>query len=121
MIKINSYEKAFEMCGTQVTAQGLLNGKMYIKDKGHSDITLTEAFRRTLIERIVSLLGGHDKTKRRVKSVLTYGSFQHWGLDRFHVDKINYIKDEPAKYELNYCAGQDYPEEINNIRKELAK
>lgn len=114
MITLNSYEQAYEKASQQVTAQSLLNGRIYLKEIGWSDIGLTEEFRERVITDMVNLYGGHHKTRVAIRNTLTYSKPQHWGIDRTLLVKYG---DSPAR--LSYCAGQDQVWECAAIRKFL--
>ena len=104
--------KRFE--SQQVTIQDLLNGRMYLRNKGWSDVRLTDELKERICLETAGLLGGVYKTKKRVFNTLLNDKPQHWGLDRIF---IRQYKKEPAV--LTYCAGQDYPTELNQIRTAL--
>ena len=104
--------KRFE--STQVTVQQLLNGRMYLKGKGWSDVRLTDDLKKSICDDVSELLGGRGKTKSNVFTSLMYNNIQHWGLDRIFLEK--YGKSEPR---FVYCAGQDMTYELNQIRTAL--
>jgi len=110
---INSLEKAYKVAGQQVTAQNLLNGRMYLKSTGFTKVNLTEEFRSEIIELIVEGLGGQSKAKQEVRTALKFRAPQHWGLERFLLSGYN------KSYKLSYCAGQNQPYECSAIRKYL--
>ena len=100
--------------GTQVTAQQLINRRIYINNEGWQDIELTEEFNNHLADQIAETLGGHRATKESIKLNLMYARPQHWGLNR--VLLVQYGESAPR---FTYCAGQDYTAETNTIRKAL--
>ena len=63
------------------------------------------------LRQIVMLIGGHSETRRAIMQTLTSGKPQHWGLDR--------ILYSAKRDRFEYCAGQDYPVEMKEIRKAL--
>jgi hypothetical protein len=99
---------------TQVTAQQLINRRIYINGEGWQDIELTDEFNNNLAEQIAETLGGHRATKESIKYTLMYARPQHWGLNRVLLEQYN---DSAPRF--NYCAGQDYTTETNTIRKAL--
>jgi hypothetical protein len=98
----------------QLTAQQLINKRVYLKGEGWSNIELTTELKDYICSQIVEILGGRQATKQSIKNTLLYSTPQHWGLDRIHVDRYsdNFIK-------ISYCAGQDHTLETNTIRKFL--
>jgi len=113
--KINSLEKALKVAGGQITAQQLLNERMYLKTTGWSKIQLSTDFRDELINTITfEIVGGRAHTKERVYNRLKFENPQHWALDRIFVSKY---KNNPAR--LYYCAGQDATYEIKQLREYL--
>lgn len=98
----------------ELTAQQLINKRVYLKGEGWSDIELTTELKDYICSEIVEILGGRQTTKQSIKNTLLYSTPQHWGLDRIHVDRYN-----DGFININYCAGQDYPIEIKTIRKFL--
>lgn len=115
MKTIKSLEQAYKLAEQQVTAQDLLNGRMYVKGEGWSSVKLDAEFREKLIQTLSGLFGGHTKTKKAILWTLTYDKPQHWGLGRVVVEKYG---DKPAF--LSYIAGQDATFEYGLIRKYLA-
>lgn len=104
--------KKFEV--QQVTAQQLLNGRMYLKNKGWNNIKLTDELKEVIINSIVEILGGQRKTKEIIYRKLHNEKPQHWGLDRIFISQY---KKHPAR--LSYCAGQDYTWEVREIRNAI--
>lgn len=99
---------------TQTSAQQLLNGRICLKDEGWADIELTTELREHVVNEVVALAGGHRQTRERMWRALTYETRQHWALGRMFVEKYN---ESPAR--LRYCAGQDYPSEMAQLRAAL--
>ena len=97
---------------TQTSAQQILNGRIYLKNKGWADIKVTPELREQVIDEVVDIAGGHTKTREAMWRTLTYQSPQHWALDRIFVEKGN----PPT---LRYCAGQDYTYEMGQLRAAL--
>ncbi len=59
-------------------------------------------------EQIADLLGGNVKTKTKIIWTLKNRQFDHWGLGRIIYSSKRKI--------WTYCAGQDYPSEITQVR-----
>jgi hypothetical protein len=115
MKTLNSYEHTLKTCAEhQVTGQELLNGRTWTKKHGWSKVTLKPEFREQVINDIVNLFGGINRTKNNIRRNLTHERRQHWGLDR--VLLVKYGKN-PAR--LTYCVGQDQNWENNVIRGAL--
>lgn len=101
--------------GHQVTAQELLNGRTQIK--GHwGPIELTSELRKEICSKLADIFGGRAQTKTRVFNTLLHERRQNWGLSRVFLEK--YPRHNIGAH-LSYCAGQDMPSEIRQIRKEL--
>lgn len=101
--------------GGQITAQNIINERAYINGE-YQDIQINEELKKLVCRQISQLLGGRIKTRTNVYYTLLNGRPQHWGLERIHLE--NYHDTEAS---LHYCAGQDYPYEIAEIRKYLSK
>ena len=99
-----------ELESQQVNIQDLLNGRMYIKGKGWSDIQLSSELKQDICGKVAKLLGGINVTKNKVFHNLMTERKQHWGLSRMFIET-------PER--ITYCAGQDYPYEMNQIRTAL--
>jgi len=112
----NSLDEVFEDAqGHQVTGQKLLNGHTHICGQWQQ-ISLSGNLREQVISAIAETIGGREKTKTRIYSILRYGRPQHWAFSRFFVEKYG---ESPAR--LRYCAGQDQSWEMRSVRKELSK
>jgi hypothetical protein len=111
MVKLKSYEDVLAFTDQQVTAQELINGQLWSRIRGWEDVELDDDFKERIIGEIVTILGGHLKTKLRICGVLRYSKPQHWGLSRI------ILRDT----ELCYIDGQDHTWEIKNIRDALKK
>ena len=116
LLKSYKHANKYKSKGHQLTVQNLLNGRISGgKNKTWVKVRLTDEFREQLIEDLINVAGGHAATRERMKSVLTYGRPQHWALGRM------IISDYGNGPKMNYCAGQDYPSELNQLRRELTK
>lgn len=100
----------------QITAQQLINKRIYLKSQGWTSIELSDELMENIISQIVETLGGRNSTKSSIKNVLRYSKPQHWGLNRILLEQ--YDNSEPC---FKYCAGQDYTWETNTIRRFLSK
>jgi hypothetical protein len=101
--------------GHQVTAQELLNGRTQINGVW-GPIELTEELRKEICTKLSDIFGGRAQTKTRVFNTLLRERRQNWGLSRVFLEK--YPRHNIGAH-LHYCAGQDMPSEIRQIRKEL--
>ena len=95
----------------QITLENILHCRAYHKNHGWIDIN--NLMSDELVDEIAHLLGGNRDTKARIRSVLSYAgsSLNHWGLRR--------ILYSPKTDRFSYCAGQDYPYELRQIRNYL--
>lgn len=95
----------------QLTAYTLISQSAYINEIGWTSINnlMTEDVARD----IVNVLGGHTATKEKIVQVLTTQKFSAWYLER--------IIYESKRKCWTYCAGQNYPAELQQIRNELKK
>lgn len=97
--------------GRQLTAQAVLNERIYAKD-----FKLSDELREQIANDVSDVLGGHASTKNAVFNSLNASRPpQHWGLNRILLD------DYGRGPRWTYCAGQDYPAELNQIRNHLKK
>jgi len=87
----------------------LINQTIYINGIGW--IKTNDLLTDDLIDQVCELLGGHSKTKEKIFNVLRRQKFNKWYLER-----INYNFKRKC---FTYCAGQDYPAELQEIRKDL--
>jgi len=116
MKTFNSLDHVKRFEHVQVSAQELLNGQMYLKDKGWDDIRLKPELKEEICRQLTETIGGHKRTKEIVFSTLMHERPQHWALERFFV--VQYGK-KPAR--LTYCAGQDMTWEMKQLREYLKK
>ena len=115
MRTLKSYKQINRICGgRQINAQSVLNGRIKTVSKGWESVKLSEDFKELLTNDIANSLGGRYKTKqsicRNLKSDLTP---QHWGLSRLM------LEGGKSEFYWSYCAGQDYPYELQQIRNSL--
>ena len=113
-IKFTTIQQIYEATkGSQLTGQQLINRRANINGEWQ-DFEVSEELSEEINNKIVEVLGGQQRTKRTIKNVLNYSKPQHWGLNRIHIEKYG---NSPIKF--SYCAGQDYPGELQTIRKYL--
>ena len=100
----------------QATIQQLLNGRVYLKLKGWTDIKISDELRELLALRASEILGGHTKTQTAIfdnlNQVLRIP--QHYTLERMHVSKYD---NDPI--EIDYCPGQSMPIELKEGRNHV--
>ena len=73
---IDSLEKAWKVAGSQISAQDLLNERMYLKTTGWTEVKLTDEFRRQLCDMLTQQIGGIHRTKEIVERCLLFRSPQ---------------------------------------------
>jgi len=100
--------------GHQINAQEIINRRGHINGEWQ-DFTVSDELSAEINDKIVELLGGHAKTMNAIRRALRYYP-QHWGLGRIFLE--SYGGENPR---FRYCAGQDYPAELQTIRKYLTK
>lgn len=103
---MKNLKEILQTAKNQVTAQHLINGKIYTSE-GWTNFDLED--KTELFSLISDALGGHQKTKDSIKWNL-YKNPQHWGLSRIFLS----LRDN--KIYCSYCAGQDYQAETQLIR-----
>tara|TARA_R100001198_G_C5147507_1_gene158481 strand:+ start:212 stop:712 length:501 start_codon:yes stop_codon:yes gene_type:complete len=67
------------------------------------------------ISQLVYIIGGRDKTRARVRSVLTYDCTRFKGAP-WWAERLYFCRYSGR---WSYCAGQDYTSELAVIRKEI--
>ena len=95
--------------GHQLTGQEVINERTYLAGEWQ-DISISPELRKEVCSLIAETLGGRQRTKDNVYYNLLNGRPQHWGLSRIFFNEHN------GKVYCSYCAGQDYPYELNLIR-----
>jgi dissimilatory sulfite reductase (desulfoviridin) alpha/beta subunit len=93
----------------QLSLYNLMSQSIYLE--GVDWIKINDLLTNDLIDNVCELLGGHAKTKERMFNVINRGGFSKWYLER-----IFYSFSRKC---FTYCAGQDYPAELREIRKDL--
>jgi len=95
------------------TLQNVASQRMYI-DGQHQNVTieLTDQDKKD----IAGVLGGRGYSKTAINRFLN--SFPNIGLSAWWLERIMYNTYQ-GKGRWSYCAGQDYPHELNLIRKDI--
>ena len=119
MKTIKTLKQALKLSKTQLKASDILNGNIYTS-KGWESFKVSDDLLDSFALQISDLLGGRAITKNKVYNNLRFGSVSHWGLDRILITKRRLSTDKRKfKICVNYCAGQDYVAECNEIRTDL--
>ena len=118
---IKTLTQAKKLVGdTQLNAQDLIRGQIYIEPKGWTKIKLSHECRLELANHISNILGGRNSTKTRVFNNILYGNPRHWGLERIVINRYTSRQDKRKKIlYVTYYAGQDHVLETNIIRTAL--
>lgn len=109
MTALQAHRKGFQ----NITLKDVRNGKAQHKEKGYTKCNLKLTTEE--IEKLVSIIGGHHKTKMAVHWALLNNLQQSKSfglLERFMFDVTDYY---PKGY-WSYCAGQDMPAEMKIVR-----
>jgi hypothetical protein len=116
MKKFTTLTELFEATkGHQLSAQELINRRSMINGEWQN-FEVSDELSEEINDKIIEVLGGQHRTKNTMYNVLRRSSPQHWGLGRIFIEKYG---DSPIRF--SYCAGQDYPAELAQIRKYLSK
>ena len=103
--------EAVEKANGQLNFQILLNRRANFGN-GWEDFTMEEDEFRNQIDYIVDeVLGGWNKYKGRIKYILNNTPLQHWGFQRIIFNGKRW----------QYVAGQDYTNELKQIRNFIKK
>jgi hypothetical protein len=117
MKTLKNLKQVFESAGSQVTAQELLNGRLYLKNKGWSSVKISDELKESIISSIVETAGGRENTKVRMYAKLRNSKPQHWAIARFLLSRYDSVRNgEPY---FSYCAGQDQTWEMKQLRNFL--
>lgn len=109
------YEDLLKFGGeNQVTAQQVVNQRLYNKETGWADVVIDGELRSKMANQVSQLLGGRGDTRDAVDRNLYFNKPQHWGLERIVLEQYG---DNPPRWA--YIAGQDYPAEVRTIRNYL--
>jgi len=104
-----SIESLKDKTQSDVNLYNLISKRVYLKTDGW--VTTNNILTDELIDKVCDLLGGQHKTRERISIVLKNQTFSKWYLER-----IMYNFKRKC---FTYCAGQDYPAELQEIRKDL--
>lgn len=116
MIQFNKIEQIFKRADYQINFQDLvINGRYHDKIDGWSQCTFTDDLEEQLIDLFMDQIGGWEKSKAAIRRAVEFHKPQHWALSRFFLEERN------NKIMLVYCAGQDYPAELAELRRYLKK
>jgi hypothetical protein len=97
-------------CGSQLNVEQALCGRFYHKTHNWVTIPLSLAENHYLLEIAADAIGGRNRTGVMRGLRRTAG---HWALRRL------LFRETDGKIVCRYCAGQDYPAELNELRKHL--
>ena len=100
-----------ENSGRQLTANKILNGRAY-GPNGWEDLKIASELRNRICLELCDVIGGRKKDL--VHTRLYYAHVYHWALDRLILNK----RLDNTFY-WSYCAGQDYPRELGELRRYL--
>lgn len=96
----------------QLTAQKILNGRAYGPD-GWEDFQIDSELRVKICLDLTNAIGG--RKQNLINARLYYSNtLSHWALDRLILNKRS-----DNTYYWSYCAGQDYPRELGELRRYL--
>jgi hypothetical protein len=116
MKKFTTLQELFEATkGSQLSAQQLINRRAFINGEW-SDFEVSDELSDEITEKILEVLGGQSRTRINMRYTLRRATPQHWGLARIFIEKYG-----DSSIRFSYCAGQDYPAELQQIRKFLNK
>ncbi len=117
MKTLKNLKEVFAAADQQVTAQDLLNGRLYLKGKGWSEVKLSDELKETVISSIVETAGGREQTKVRMYAKMRNARPQHWAIARFLLSSYKTVRNGDPYF--SYCAGQDQQWEMKELRKHL--
>jgi hypothetical protein len=116
MKKFTTLEELYSATnGHQLSAQELINRRSMIYGE-YQNFEVSDELSEEINGRIIEVLGGQHRTKNTMYNTLRRSTPQHWGLCRIFIEQYG---DSPIRF--SYCAGQDYPAELAQIRKYLTK
>jgi hypothetical protein len=123
MKTFKNLNQLFDACDPhQVTAQEVLNGRLYLKNKGWSNVKISDELRESVISTIAESCGGRQQTKIRTYSSLRFERPQHWAIARFLLQRYDHTPEAKERGAFfSYCAGQDQVWEMRELRKHLAR
>jgi hypothetical protein len=113
--KITSDKELMELVQTanQLTLTQLINGRYHHTKKSWVNFELSSEISQKLAHLVVACYGGKKRTAlyQQLASGIYYGNISHWGFDR------TFLLVRNNELVFTYCAGQDMPHELNQIRK----
>ena len=96
----------------QLTAQKILNGRAYGPNRWE-DFQIDSELRVKISLDLTNVIGG--RKQNLINARLYYANtLSHWALDRLILNKRS-----DNTYYWTYCAGQDYPRELGELRRYL--
>lgn len=104
--KNNAIEKV-----NNFTLYNMLTKRVNIVGEGRQSVEIDEQFFNESIDQIVSLIGGRKQTREKIKHTLSNKIVTDWFTKR-----ITFCKHTNK---FDYTAGQNYPAELQSIRKTL--
>lgn len=117
MKTLKNLKEVFAAAGSQVTAQDLLNGRLYLKDKGWSSVKISDELMETIISSIIETAGGRENTKVKMYAKMRNSRPQHWAIARFLLSSYKTVRNGYPYF--SYCAGQDQTWEMKELRNFL--
>lgn len=93
----------------QISIYNVLNNRAHVKGIGHTRVEFSKPIKDLLFSSAVNTIGGRNGEK--VRRFLNNGQYlKHFALERLFVENYSDIS-------VKYSAGQDYPAELNSLRK----
>jgi hypothetical protein len=119
MKTLKTLKQALKVNKGQLTARDLLNSEIYTA-KGWKTFKISADLKKDIVNNVVEILGGHNKTKESIKYNLLNTNINHWGLNRIIIEEKTLQSDKRKKVvSFRYIEGQNYEHELNQIRKYL--
>jgi len=113
MTTIKSYSDLLPFIHTsQITLQNLAAGRLR-GPNGWQDIELDYKFKLQLAEDVTAVYGGRKREQLQKSIITALNGLSHWGFRRTFIEYHN--KD----FKIVYGPAQDYPYELNAIRRYL--
>jgi glutathionyl-hydroquinone reductase len=93
----------------QTSIYNVLNNRAYVKGIGHTTVMFSKEIKDILLKLTVEVIGGNKSTS--VRRFLANGQYRHYTLERMFIECYDNI------ISVNYCAGQDYRAEMQDLRR----
>lgn len=94
----------------QTSIYNVLNNRAHVKGIGHTAVKFSEELKGEIFRATVETIGGRNALK--VRRFLNNGRhLKHFALERL------FVECREGKISVNYCAGQDYPGELQDLRR----